>query len=69
MGKKIKTKSLLKRKNIIPKKIAKSVPDLCPVCNKSCAAVFRTWKPTGRVSCEFLHDKGKKVCKKTYDIN
>lgn len=52
---------------VIPKKIADGVPAKCPVCGKSCAAVFRTWKTTGRVSCEFVHYSGTKICRKTYD--
>lgn len=55
-------------KNMIPKKIANSTPKKCPVCKKDCAAVFRTWKPTKRVSCEFLHYEGTKICRKTYDF-
>jgi hypothetical protein len=54
-------------KNLIPKKIATSVPAKCPVCMKQCAAVFRNWKPTKRVSVEFIHSEGKKICRKTYD--
>ena len=57
-------------KEIIPNQIANSYPDKCPVCNKKCIAVFRTWKgKTNRVSCEFLHANTKlKTCKKTYDF-
>lgn len=54
-------------KNKIPKQIASGTPDKCPVCNRKCAAVFRTWKSSGRVSCEFVHNTGKSTCKKTYD--
>jgi hypothetical protein len=56
------------KKNIIPKNIANGCPDKCPICLKKCIAVFRTWKPTNRVSCEFAHANGK-TCKKTYDNN
>jgi hypothetical protein len=55
------------KKNIIPKIIATGVPKKCPVCKKDCAAVFRNWKTTGRVSCEFVHYTGNKICRKTYD--
>lgn len=55
------------KKDIIPKNIANSYPKQCPVCGKKCIAVFRTWKPTGRVSCEFVHSKENKTCKKTYN--
>ncbi len=54
-------------KNKIPKNVANSTPKKCPVCNKDCYAVFRTWKPTGRVSCEFVHYDIDKTCKKTYN--
>lgn len=57
-----------KNRNIIPDKIANSYPDKCPVCNKKCIAVFRTWKPTKKVSCVFLHyNTNIKTCKKTYN--
>lgn len=56
------------KKNLIPKSIANGIPAKCPCCKKKCLAVFRTWKPTGKVSCEFLHFNVKlKSCKKTYD--
>lgn len=51
---------------VIPKVIANGVPSKCPVCKKDCAAVFRTWKPTGKVSCTFVHYDIEKTCRKTY---
>lgn len=60
------------KKNIIPKSVANGCPEKCPVCGEKCGAVFRTWKPTGRVSVTFCHvvkkgEKKKKDCLKTYD--
>lgn len=64
----IKTsKKTVKKLDKIPDSIANKCPAKCPVCDKKPIAVFRTWKPSGRVSCEFVHGKGKKTCKKTYN--
>jgi hypothetical protein len=60
-------KTAKKSNNKIPSVIANGVPKKCPVCEKKCIAVFRTWKPSGKVSCEFLHSTGSKTCKKTYN--
>lgn len=53
--------------DVIPKIIAKGVPKKCPKCLKKCIAVFRLWKPNGKVEVEFLHDNGSaKMCKIVY---
>jgi hypothetical protein len=51
----------------IPNNIANGCPERCPVCKKKCLVVFRTWKPTGKVSVVFHHRRTKvKPCFKTY---
>lgn len=51
----------------ITKSIGNGCPAKCPVCGKKCIAVFRTWKPSGKVSCEFVHENTKSCCYKTFN--
>lgn len=63
---------MAKKKNRIPKRIAHGCPKTCPKCKNlpkkkgRVIAVFRTWKPTNRVSCEIIH-QDESICRITYD--